>query len=155
MSNEVICQVGDLVANSGVCARIAYKGESKQVALFYLPDSEQKIFALDNWDPLGEANVLSRGMVGDINSELVVASPLYKQHFSLVTGQCLESDVSVQCYQVAIDGDSVVLTGQCRIEAALLADFSIDYDYSCEYFKRPHKDVSYGLLLLIHISKAS
>lgn len=109
MSNEVICQVDDLVANSGVCARVIYKGESKQVALFYLPDSEQKIFALDNWDPLGEANVLSRGMIGDIDHEPVVASPLYKQHYSLATGKCLESDVSVQCYPVAIDGDSVVL----------------------------------------------
>ena len=31
--------------------------------------------------PLGEAFVLSRGIVGDIQDELCVASPLYKQHF--------------------------------------------------------------------------
>jgi assimilatory nitrate reductase catalytic subunit len=35
-------------------------------------------------------NVLSRGIVGDLGGELVVASPLYKQHFSLITGRCLE-----------------------------------------------------------------
>jgi len=109
MPSNVICHSKDLVANSGVCVRIEYKGQFKQVALFYLPNTEQQIFALDNWDPLGQANVLSRGMLGDINDELVVASPLYKQHFSLKSGQCLEEDVAVACYPVAMDGDDVVL----------------------------------------------
>jgi len=109
MTTQIICQVQDLVANSGVCARVHLKGQPKQVALFYLPNTDRKIFALDNWDPLGEANVLSRGIVGDINAELVVASPLYKQHFSLETGKCLEDDVAVPCYQVTIDGDNVLL----------------------------------------------
>lgn len=108
-NNRVICQVDDLVPNSGVCARVVFQGESKQVALFYLPNSEQKIFALDNWDPLGEANVLSRGVVGNVGQELVVASPLYKQHFSLSSGRCLEADASVSCYPVSIEGEQVVL----------------------------------------------
>lgn len=109
MNPTIICQTEDLVANSGVCARIEHNGQSKQIALFYLPNTEPQIFALDNWDPLGQANVLSRGILGDINNELVVASPLYKQHFSLETGKCLEEDISVACYQVRIDGNSVVL----------------------------------------------
>jgi len=109
MNEKVICDVSDLVANSGVCALIEYQGESKQVALFYLPEIEQQVFALDNWDPLGEANVLSRGIVGNVNDELVVASPLYKQHFSLTSGQCLEADASVACYPVAIHESKVVL----------------------------------------------
>src|SRR5258708_13508282 len=33
---------------------------------------------------------MSRGIVGDIGGEVVVASPIYKQHFSLITGRCLE-----------------------------------------------------------------
>jgi len=109
MAAQTICQIQDLVANSGVCARVLLDGQAKQIALFYLPETDRQIFALDNWDPLGEANVLSRGIVGDINSELVVASPLYKQHFSLETGKCLEDDVAVPCYRVTIDGDDVVL----------------------------------------------
>ena len=109
MDSKIICQIQDLVANSGVCARIDHNGQSKQIALFYLPNTQQKIFALDNWDPLGQANVLSRGILGDVNSELVVASPLYKQHFSLETGKCLEEDIAVACYQVSIDGSNVVL----------------------------------------------
>lgn len=111
MTTTVICKTQDLVENSGVCARVEYKGQSKQVALFYVPDTEQQVFALDNWDPLGEANVLSRGIIGDIDQELVVASPLYKQHFSLKTGECIEEDISVPCYQVSIDGEDVVFHG--------------------------------------------
>jgi len=29
------------------------QGAEQQIALFYLPETEQKIFALGNWDPLG------------------------------------------------------------------------------------------------------
>jgi len=55
-------------------------------------------------------SVLSRGIVGDIKGELVVASPLYKQHFSLLTGKCLEDDsASVPVYEVVLDGDKVLI----------------------------------------------
>ena len=111
MVQTIICKTVDLDKNSGVCALINQQGQDRQVALFYLPQTEQKIFALDNWDPLGEANVISRGIVGSVGEELVVASPLYKQHFSLLTGKCLEADVSLQTYAVGISGDDVVLVG--------------------------------------------
>ncbi len=109
MSKQTICTTADLVKNSGICALIEHQGQEQQVALFYLPESEQKLFALGNWDPLGKANVMSRGMIGSIGDELVVASPLYKQHFSLASGKCLEEDVSVPTYSVAFEGDNVVL----------------------------------------------
>jgi nitrite reductase (NADH) large subunit len=35
------------------------------------------------------AHVLSRGIVGELRGERVVASPLYKHHYSLATGRCL------------------------------------------------------------------
>ena len=82
---QMICAREDLVPGSGVCALV----EGEQVALFYLPGEEQEVYALSNRDPIGDANVLSRGVIGDISGRLVVASPLYKQHFDLVTGQCL------------------------------------------------------------------
>ena len=105
-----LCNISDLVEKSGVCALIESDAGQEQVALFYLPDTEQKVFGIGNWDPCGEANVLSRGIVGSVGDELVVASPLYKQHFSLVSGQCLEEeDKSVKVYPLAIEGDEVFL----------------------------------------------
>ena len=39
-----------------------------------------------------------------------MASPLYKQHFSLLTGVCLEQDhVSVPVWEVKLDGDKVLM----------------------------------------------
>jgi nitrite reductase (NADH) small subunit len=103
---EQVCTRGDLVAGSGVCALVG----GEQVALFYLPDEEQAVFALANRDPIGQANVLSRGIVGDINGQLVVASPLYKQHFSLETGACLEDEqVQVEVYSARLKGDCVLI----------------------------------------------
>ena len=107
--STAICSLDDLSENSGVCALLTINGQEQQVAIYYLPKTEQKVFALGNWDPIGNANVMSRGIVGNIGDELVVASPLYKQHFSLINGQCLEEDASVPVFKVEIDGPSVVL----------------------------------------------
>jgi hypothetical protein len=47
--------------------------------------------------------VLSRGIVGDVKGERVVASPLYKHHYSLLTGRCLEdSSKSVNVYPARV-----------------------------------------------------
>jgi nitrite reductase (NADH) small subunit len=54
--------------------------------------------------------VLSRGIVGDVKGELVVASPVYKQHFSLTSGKCLEDpEVRVLVYPVRLDGLTVLV----------------------------------------------
>ena len=101
-----ICHHQDLIPNSGVCAQV----QGEQVALFYLPDETPSVYAIGNWDPIGKANVLSRGIIGDIDGRLSVASPLYKQHFDLRTGQCLEDDkVSVPVYAVELVGDTVLI----------------------------------------------
>jgi nitrite reductase (NADH) small subunit len=58
-----------------------------------------RVFALANIDPYTGVGCLSRGIVGDIAGELMVASPLHKQRFSLRTGACLDDpDLSVQVY---------------------------------------------------------
>ncbi len=101
---NVICQKSDLVENSGVCALI----NDEQVALFYLPHTDKKLFGISNWDPIGKANVLSRGILGDIKGTIVVASPLYKQHFNLETGVCIEDEtIKLKTFPVFIDGDAV------------------------------------------------
>ncbi len=98
-----VCEVDDLKANAGVCALVG----KHQVAIFYL-EPEDRIFAIDNYDPIGKANVLSRGVVGDSKGQLVVASPLYKQHFNLETGQCLENEaIKVATYPVRFEGTAV------------------------------------------------
>ena len=103
---QAVCERADLVAGSGVCALVG----TEQVALFYLPEEGQAVFALGNRDPIGRANVLSRGIVGDVDGQLVVASPLYKQHFSLATGACLEDpEARVEVYNVRLEGESVLI----------------------------------------------
>ena len=103
---QALCARHDLVAGSGVCALF----EGEQVALFHLPGEDAEVFAIGNHDPVGGANVLSRGVVGDIAGRLVVASPLYKQHFDLVTGECLEEEgVSVPVFRVRIEDDAVLI----------------------------------------------
>lgn len=82
-----VCSESDLVNNSGVV--VWYDGA--QVALFYLPDApDQTLYAIDNHDPESGANVIGRGLVGSIKGDLVVAAPIYKQHYRLADGQCLE-----------------------------------------------------------------
>lgn len=106
MSWQHICSRADLVAGAGIAARV----DGEQVAIFYLPEQSPPLYAIGNHDPIGGANVLSRGIVGDIDGELVVASPLYKQHFDLVSGVCVEQpDVAVPVWQARLDGDRVCL----------------------------------------------
>ncbi|TNC79766.1 MAG: nitrite reductase (NAD(P)H) small subunit [Oleiphilus sp.] len=103
---KIVCDKADLIENSGVCALV----QDEQIAIFYLPGTGNEVFAISNWDPIGQANVLSRGIVGDLQGEIVVASPLYKQHFSLTTGKCLEDEsASVKIYPVSLINDKVVI----------------------------------------------
>lgn len=93
-----VCSINDLQPDSGVCALVA----GQQVAVFYMVKG-QAVYAIHNYDPIGKANVLSRGLIGDVKGEPVVASPLYKQHFSLKTGICLEdATVKIPAYPVRI-----------------------------------------------------
>lgn len=103
---DAVCTVDDLVPESG----IAVWTEDGPAAVFYLPHRLPALFAISHTDPFSGANVLARGITGDLKGQPVVASPLYKQHFSLVTGQCLEDEnVSVKTYPVLLDGDHIRL----------------------------------------------
>ena len=124
-----LCNRADLVAGSGIVAW----HEGHQIALFYLPcrpgaadglpgrpgaagesfnrpKAAGELYAVDNRDPFSGANVIGRGIVGDLEGELVVASPIYKQHFRLTDGQCLEDATRrLRTWSVGWDGDDVVL----------------------------------------------
>jgi nitrite reductase (NADH) small subunit len=83
-----VCEQSALVKNSGVCALI----NGQQIAIFYIENSAEKVFAVSNFDPIGKANVICRGIVGSVANDPVIASPLYKQQFSLTNGRCLQQD---------------------------------------------------------------
>ncbi|MDI5933672.1 nitrite reductase small subunit NirD [Halomonas kalidii] len=122
---QTLCTRADLVPFSGVAAWVETAEGPAQVALFYIPSDpntsqpagpntparpghEQELYALDHHDPFSNANVIARGIVGDLKGQLVVASPIYKQHFRLEDGQCLEDDsVALRSWKVSFKGDEV------------------------------------------------
>ncbi|EPA9175198.1 TPA: nitrite reductase small subunit NirD [Acinetobacter baumannii] len=80
-----VCALDDLTPNTGAGALVG----GQAVAIFRV-GHEKRVYVLSNKDPFSQANVMSRGIIGDLQGERVVASPIYKQHFSLATGRCLE-----------------------------------------------------------------
>ncbi|HDS1699266.1 MULTISPECIES: nitrite reductase small subunit NirD [Pseudomonas] len=103
---QTVCQAQDLVADSGVVVWV----DGAQVALFYLPGQAQPLYAVENRDPRSGANIIGRGLVGSVQGELVVAAPLYKQHFSLLSGECLEDSAQrLRVWPVRMKGEAVEL----------------------------------------------
>ncbi|MFB9145968.1 nitrite reductase small subunit NirD [Halomonas alkalicola] len=120
-----LCTRADLVPHSGVAAWLETPEGPAQVAIFYLPSDPntsqpsdpntsqlpghaQELYAIDHRDPFSGANVIARGIVGDLQGEPVVASPLYKQHFRLADGRCLEDDsVQLRTWKVSFKGEEV------------------------------------------------
>ena len=114
---QAICPLDALIENAGVCALLS---DNRQIAIFYLPLMTPSIYVVDNYDPIGQANVLYRGIIGsvevcdsqsgDTTQEPFVASPLFKQQFSLATGQCLQQDkVRLRTFDVRVRDDMVQL----------------------------------------------
>src|SRR3954469_9889334 len=105
-----VCRLHDIVPGTGVCALVG----GDQIAVFRLRDDS--IRAVGNHDPISGANVLSRGIVGDLKGELVVASPVYKQHFSLDTGRCLEDEAArIPVYPASVSDGWVFVEPAKRI----------------------------------------
>ncbi|HLX80340.1 MAG TPA: nitrite reductase small subunit NirD [Burkholderiales bacterium] len=99
-----VCPLEDIVPNAGVAALV----DGEQVAVFRLDDDS--VHAVGNLDPFSGANVLSRGIVGDLKGGLVVASPVYKQHFSLLTGRCVEDATArIPVYAARVEEGWVVV----------------------------------------------
>ena len=97
-----VCAVDDILPGTGVCALVA----SRHVAVFRL--GADRFFAIDHVDPKSGASVLARGLLGSLGERIVVASPLYKNHFDLRTGECLEApEQSVRAHGVRVEGGRV------------------------------------------------
>jgi nitrite reductase (NADH) small subunit len=98
---ETVCLLDRLLPERGAAALLAAGGDPVQVALFRTYDGA--VYAIGNVDPFSGAAVLARGIVGDRGGVPTVASPVYKQVFSLVTGVCLDDpSVCVPVYPLRI-----------------------------------------------------
>lgn len=97
-----VCPADDILPDTGVCALV----EGRHVAVFRV--GADRFFAIDNVDPKSGASVLSRGLVGNLGDRIVVASPLYKQHIDLQSGECIEQpELSVSTHAVRTEGGLV------------------------------------------------
>lgn len=105
LEGTAVCRVERILPDTGVCALVA----GRHVAIFRV--GTDRFYAIDNIDPKSGASVLSRGLVGNLGDRIVVASPLYKNHFDLATGECLEfPECSVRAHAVHIDNGQVRVT---------------------------------------------
>lgn len=92
-----VCAVEDILPNTGVCALVG----GRHIAVFRV--GRDRFYAIDNVDPKSGASVLSRGLIGSLGQRTVVASPLYKNHFDLENGECLEiPEASVKAYAAQV-----------------------------------------------------
>lgn len=103
---QALCNIDDIIPETGVCALV----DNKQIAIFRT--KQDQLFAIDNFDPFSQANVLSRGLLGGtrVNDKdiIYVASPIYKQRFNLANGECLDNaDISVNSYQVEVNEGAI------------------------------------------------
>ncbi|MEM6451612.1 MAG: nitrite reductase small subunit NirD [Cyanobacteria bacterium P01_D01_bin.105] len=93
-----VCALDAIAPNTGVNALVG----KDQVAIFRIGETDE-VYATGNFDPFSKAFVMSRGILGDRQGTLKVASPIYKQNFSLETGVCLDDEtISLPVYPIRI-----------------------------------------------------
>ena len=106
LSSEVlwtdICALDDVAPGTGGAALV----QGEQIAIVRARDG--RVFALSNFDPFSKTFVIARGIVGDRAGVVKIASPIYKQSFSLETGECLDDpSVRLPTYPVRVVGGRV------------------------------------------------
>ena len=109
---QAICELAAIPAQAGIGARL---GE-RQIALFRFGE---QVYALDNLEPGSDANVLSRGMLGDAGGEPMVISPLYKHRIRLRDGRpCDGGEPMVRAWPVKIENGTVWVGNQLLLARA-------------------------------------
>jgi nitrite reductase (NADH) small subunit len=97
-----VCAIDDVLPGTGVAALLG----GEQIAI--IRTRSDHFAALSNFDPFSNAFVIARGIVGDRGGVPKIASPIYKQNFSLETGECLDdSSVRLQVYPIRVSGGRV------------------------------------------------
>ena len=101
-SFQDVCPIDAIPPGTGVAALVA----GKQIAIVRTRDG--LVAALENFDPFSKAYVIARGIVGDRGGVPKIASPIYKQSFSLLSGECLDDpNVRLATYPVRVTGGRV------------------------------------------------
>lgn len=105
-----VIDVAELPVDRAVCALV----QGEQVAL--VRTSDGALYAVGNYDPVGRAMVMSRGIVGSRGGRDVLVSPLHKQAYDLDTGACLDLDgVALPVHDVRVV-EGVVQVGLARAQ---------------------------------------
>ncbi|SDS82051.1 nitrite reductase small subunit NirD [Microlunatus soli] len=116
-----LCRFADLEPEWGEAALV----DGIQLAVFRLWDDRVVITA--NLDPRTGAAVISRGIVGSRGGCPTIASPLHKESYSLLTGDCFsDPDLHLDIF------DCRVVDG--RVE--------VDTSYGAELADRPYQPLS-------------
>lgn len=106
LSWESVCNLDDLVPGAGVAICL----DGVAYAIFYLPEHPQQVFVVGHKDPFSGAEVLGWGLVCEDQGRYSVASPLYKQHFDLLDGTCLEDpSISIEVLKARIENGAVLV----------------------------------------------
>ena len=97
-------KVDNFAADLGSCVKV----HGKQIAVFNIAATNEW-YAVQNLCPHDKRMVLSRGIVGDCDSEPKVACPLHKNAFSLKSGKHIsEGDIDdITTYPVKIEDGKV------------------------------------------------
>lgn len=112
---QAICGLDEIPEQAGIGARLG----GLPIALFRFGKA---VYALDDREPGSEAQVLSRGILGDAGGEPVVISPLYKQRIRLKDGCQPESgEPLVRAWPVKVEAGRVWVS---REEMVLRAEAS-------------------------------
>jgi len=91
-----------IALTSGLAALV----QGEQIAIIRTNDG--LFAALSNFDPFSEAFVIARGIVGDRGGVPKIASPIYKQSFSLETGECMDDpNVHLAVYPIRVFGGKI------------------------------------------------
>ncbi|WP_062517304.1 nitrite reductase small subunit NirD [Demequina gelatinilytica] len=111
-TRTVVCEYARLTPELGVAALLG----DVQVAIFRLGDGS--VHAVQNLDPFSGASVMSRGITGSRGDVPTIASPIYKQVFSLLDGTCLVTmdkepkpglQPNLEVYAVTVDNGQVII----------------------------------------------
>ncbi|MGK3648905.1 nitrite reductase small subunit NirD [Pseudarthrobacter enclensis] len=80
-----VCRLEDLEPSWGEAALVA----GRQVALFRTGAGE--VFAVAHQDPATGSHVMARGILGSRGARPTISSPLHKEVYDLVTGECFST----------------------------------------------------------------
>jgi nitrite reductase (NADH) small subunit len=107
------CVIDDVAPGSGLAVSV---GE-EQIAIVRTHGG--LLAALSNFDPFSKAFVIARGTVEDRGGVAKVASPIYRQSFSLETGECLEDrNIRLAVFPVRLSNGRIQIALSKRVTTA-------------------------------------